>query len=42
MHVPQLSKKATAKKLAKSYKNLAMLQQYVAIWNKKPVDASVS
>lgn len=32
-NIPQLSKTETAKKLASTYKNLAMLKQYVAIWN---------
>ena len=36
MHIPPLSKKEAAEKLANSYRNLAMLKSYVAIWNKTP------
>jgi hypothetical protein len=36
MHKPPLSKSETAKKLATSYRNLAILKQYVGIWNKPP------
>jgi len=42
MHKPPLSKSETAKKLATSYRNLAILKQYVGIWNKPPQIGTVS